>query len=69
VQGYDYYTMRMLADDRYTRRVDEASAEHLAGEIRGSAGRHGRRVLGAAWSGLAARFRTDRVPEQTRAQW
>jgi hypothetical protein len=69
VQGYDFYTMRMLADDRFERRLDEASAERHAREIRGTARRRTTRLLKAAWSGLPGRLRSDSLPDQARPQW
>ena len=69
MQGYDFHTMSMLADDRFARRTDEASAERLAREIRGNAQRRTKRGLGAAWSGLVGHVRPDRLPEQARARW
>jgi hypothetical protein len=69
VQGYDFYTIRMLADDRYSRRVDEASAERQAQELRGTARQRTARLLRAAWSGLPGRLRSEQLPEQARSQW
>jgi hypothetical protein len=70
VQGYDFQTTSMLADDRCARRTDEASAERLAREIRGNAERRTKRRVGAAWSsGLIGRFRPDRLPEHARTRW
>lgn len=69
MQGYDFYTMRMLADDRYGRRVDEASAERQAREIRGTARQRTTSLLPAAWSGLPGRLRSGHRPKQARSQW
>jgi len=53
VHDYNLQTMRMVVVDRATRRTHEASAERLARDIRGTARHRTKKVLRAAWSGLA----------------
>jgi hypothetical protein len=68
VHGYELHTMSTQAGDRHARRMDEASTERLAREIRGAAQRRTNRGLGAAWSGFVGHFRPDRL-ENARARW